>query len=698
MMKYGGFKQAIIFLAMVPLIVGGSVHEVRGQEPPAALVVSLPDITAPYNGSLDIPVHITDTIGREIVSVEVFVTYDGDLLIPQATPVTATSMTADWAIEHNIVDGNGTPINTIKIAMADEVALFGAGDLVTLHFTVADQRAPTTSLLGLEHVLLNDGSPENTPSDGSVTLVGFSGTIAVDKNEILPGETVTVTVSDVDENRNGQQEDTFDATVMVRDGSGTIVEMEVLPMRETDISTGLFTGALQTEFSLTPHSGDGIVQTRAGDAVEFLYDDLLDGSGDMATQTVTVDVTGGTDGTIEVSVVTQPGDIVRIKVVDADLNTSGGQETVSVSAVNSRTNESVEVELTEIGADDDAFFGTLTTTSGASTADAMGTIETDIITVTYNDAVTALGENVDLTGQNQVVDPLGDVDDNGNVQAYDAALVLQHVLTALLTGLDALSADVGEPFAQITPFDASLILQKVVGKITGFPVQDGSSLNHPQPTPSSFPKWVVEERSLTLRVEEGYLSLWMQDRAGILSGDLLIEGIDGRVAMAEELGDFLSASRSGEKGLQVVFAGADPVHGPGELLRIYSAVGPDNVQLTRAAFNDGSIVARPGKMALEGTPLGYALHGNVPNPFNPETSISFELPAESQVQLEIFDVVGQQVRTLVADALSAGPHQVRWNGRDDAGATVSSGIYFYRLQARGAAGDFTLRRRMLLLK
>ena len=65
----------------------------------------------------------------------------------------------------------------------------------------------------------------------------------------------------------------------------------------------------------------------------------------------------------------------------------------------------------------------------------------------------------------------------------------------------------------------------------------------------------------------------------------------------------------------------------------------------------------------------------MPNPFNPETSISFELPAQSQVRLEIFDVVGQQVRTLVADALSAGPHQVLWNGRDDAGAKVGSGIY-----------------------
>lgn len=64
-------------------------------------------------------------------------------------------------------------------------------------------------------------------------------------------------------------------------------------------------------------------------------------------------------------------------------------------------------------------------------------------------------------------------------------------------------------------------------------------------------------RVLTLEQHDGYLSLWADDRSGIVSGDLLIEGVKGAVGMGAELGDFLSASRSTEKGLRVVFGGAE---------------------------------------------------------------------------------------------------------------------------------------------
>jgi flagellar hook assembly protein FlgD len=78
---------------------------------------------------------------------------------------------------------------------------------------------------------------------------------------------------------------------------------------------------------------------------------------------------------------------------------------------------------------------------------------------------------------------------------------------------------------------------------------------------------------------------------------------------------------------------------------------------------------------------------------NPETQIAFELPQDSAVRLEIYDVLGQRVRTLVAGQLSAGSHRVLWNGRDQHGVQVSSGAYFYRLQA----GAFVSTRRMMLI-
>jgi M6 family metalloprotease-like protein len=91
----------------------------------------------------------------------------------------------------------------------------------------------------------------------------------------------------------------------------------------------------------------------------------------------------------------------------------------------------------------------------------------------------------------------------------------------------------------------------------------------------------------------------------------------------------------------------------------------------------------------------FALRGNVPNPFNPTTMIQYELPVKSAVQLQIFDIRGRLVRRLRSGEIeAAGRHQVAWNGRDSTGRQVSSGTYFYRLEADGHQAV----RRMVLLK
>jgi hypothetical protein len=105
--------------------------------------------------------------------------------------------------------------------------------------------------------------------------------------------------------------------------------------------------------------------------------------------------------------------------------------------------------------------------------------------------------------------------------------------------------------------------------------------------------------------------------------------------------------------------------------------------------------ARPtGIMENESDQRVFALHANAPNPFNPQTLIRFDLAATETVKLAVYDALGQRVRILVEELLAAGEHQAMWNGQDGAGAAVASGVYFYRLQAGGAAQA----RRMLLLK
>ncbi|MFT5145203.1 MAG: hypothetical protein ACI84D_003845, partial [Thalassolituus oleivorans] len=79
-------------------------------------------------------------------------------------------------------------------------------------------------------------------------------------------------------------------------------------------------------------------------------------------------------------------------------------------------------------------------------------------------------------------------------------------------------------------------------------------------------------------------------------------------------------------------------------------------------------------------PKEYALFQNYPNPFNPTTTIGYSIPIAQRVRLDVYDVLGRRVRTLVDESLSAGRFQVRF----DAG-TLSSGVYFYRMTAGGFA-------------
>lgn len=86
--------------------------------------------------------------------------------------------------------------------------------------------------------------------------------------------------------------------------------------------------------------------------------------------------------------------------------------------------------------------------------------------------------------------------------------------------------------------------------------------------------------------------------------------------------------------------------------------------------------------------------GNYPNPFNPTTTISFALNYSAQVSLDIFNITGQRVTTLIDSYLETGEHAVFWDGRDQSGNAVASGIYFYRLEADG----FAVTKKMVLLK
>jgi hypothetical protein len=93
-------------------------------------------------------------------------------------------------------------------------------------------------------------------------------------------------------------------------------------------------------------------------------------------------------------------------------------------------------------------------------------------------------------------------------------------------------------------------------------------------------------------------------------------------------------------------------------------------------------------------PSSPLLLANYPNPFNPETIIKYQIPKSTDVTLKIYNLLGQEIRTLVDEFKEAGSYEVYWNGKDDLGQTVASGIYLYQIQA----GDFVQVKKMAFLK
>ena len=123
------------------------------------------------------------------------------------------------------------------------------------------------------------------------------------------------------------------------------------------------------------------------------------------------------------------------------------------------------------------------------------------------------------------------------------------------------------------------------------------------------------------------------------------------------------------------------------------------IEVTDSQVRDGDFavntVTLPAPVQIQTRPEAFALANNYPNPFNPATTIKYALPEASQVRLEVFNVVGQVVSTLVDNNQNAGRYVVQWDATNDQGHSLSSGLYFYRLQA---GGEFLEVKKMLLLK
>ena len=106
-------------------------------------------------------------------------------------------------------------------------------------------------------------------------------------------------------------------------------------------------------------------------------------------------------------------------------------------------------------------------------------------------------------------------------------------------------------------------------------------------------------------------------------------------------------------------------------------------QMAAATTDESGWFVLSSELSAPALPERFRLGQNYPNPFNPSTMIPYQLPVPTRVRLEVFNLLGQRVATLVDGERPAGSHTARWNGTDAAGRAVAAGLYLYRMQSGG---------------
>ncbi len=322
---------------------------------------------------------------------------------------------------------------------------------------------------------------------------------------------------------------------------------------------------------------------------------------------------------------------------------------------------------------------------------------------------------------------MGDVSLNGVVQAYDASKILKYLVNP--TGPDSLNAtqrnvaDVSGN-AGITAYDASLILQYSVGLISFFPAEANNS-------PLKIDKGTKKYLALQ---KVGSVGLHLDGTKASFGKDFTvpvnISNVDGITALQIEIAfnsklyslngvelntEFADynmnyALNENKDKLTIVIAGTKIMQKEGNLLNINLHVAEDlrgehseALTVKRFLANETDLTKEVNSDAITfvGKPTKYTLQQNYPNPFSKSgrgssfTTISYKIPNDNVgVKLTIYNIQGKEVKTLVNTRQNAGTYKIRWDGTNNRGYRVSSGIYIYRITTK----NFTATKKMMLIK
>ena len=257
----------------------------------------------------------------------------------------------------------------------------------------------------------------------------------------------------------------------------------------------------------------------------------------------------------------------------------------------------------------------------------------------------------------------------------------------------------------ISAYDASLILQFVVGLIEKFPAQMGAS-----PMDITPRNRTVSVANLSvIPGERVRVPIMIDDASGLVSGGIVLAYDADMLNIVEVtpsgmMSGYYWQYRVQDNQIRIAFAGVNSLVGEGSLFYLecegnaQTAGKQSPIILEKVQLGNSLNIAKiHGVVAF--IPAQTALLPNYPNPFNPETWIPYELASDSPVMIGIYDAKGQMIRTITLGEKRAGAYVSKdqaayWNGRDSSGEKVASGIYYYTLEA----GEFRATRKMVILK
>ncbi|MHB1050366.1 MAG: LamG-like jellyroll fold domain-containing protein [Bacteroidota bacterium] len=305
----------------------------------------------------------------------------------------------------------------------------------------------------------------------------------------------------------------------------------------------------------------------------------------------------------------------------------------------------------------------------------------------------------------------GDVSGNGTISAFDASHVLRHAVQ--IDTLTELQQRVGDVTGDMTisAFDASHILQYTVGLITSFPGGLGK-IAQPEAILSAF-SFRIDKSA-----EPDHYDLFVSvSKPSNVFGALMTLSFDSTVvsplatAKTALTDSMMMAFHFPDQKAHMALAGMRPMNVAGDIIKFTFMLKdrnyPKNAVLftmDRFILNETDHTNDVGGITLNvrgpaELPTVYALSQNFPNPFNPVTTINYQLPEASSVTITIYNTLGQEVKRLVNEQQIAGYYSVQWNGTNHDNRSVASGMYIYRIEAAGGDGaKFTQVKKMMLLK